>query len=443
MMWCCAMNHDFSDKFDEQIDEPTLDEHQTSGDAPDAAWPTLDEAAYHGITGDTVKAIIPHTESDPVALLLQGLTTAGNAIGRSPHYQVEGDRHRANLSAVLVGASARGRKGTSLGRIKSIVKVADETWCADKIKSGLSSGEGFVYEVRDAVSKYNIKKKCFEIADPGVTDKRLMVVEPEFASALAVMERSGNTLSPNIRNAWDGHKLQSLTKNSPLSATDAHISIIGHITVDELRACLSRTDLANGFANRFLFALVRRSKKLPFGGDVTDIEILHLGERLKAAIDRAKSVGRLQMTDAARTKWAQVYDELSEGKPGLLGAVIARAEAQTVRLALIYALLDGEDWIDAPHLEAALAVWEYCENSAIHIFGRAVGNPVADEILRALQHAGAAGMNRTAIRDLFGRNKSGDRIGAALQLLLTTGRARFETSTTGGRPAEVWFANRA
>jgi Protein of unknown function (DUF3987) len=357
-MWCCVMNHDFSDTFEEQIDEPALDRHQSVGDMSHAGWPTLDEAAYHGIAGDTVKGIIPHTESDPVALLLQGLATAGNVIGRLPYYQVEGDRHRANLFAVLVGASAKGRKGTSLGRIKSIVKVADETWCGDKIKSGLSSGEGFVYEVRDAVSKYNIKKKCFEITDPGVADKRLMIVEPEFASALAAMERSGNTLSPNIRNAWDSYKLQSLTKNSPLSATDAHISIIGHITIDELRACLSRTDLANGFANRFLFALVRRSKKLPFGGDVTDSEILCLGERLKAAIDSAKPVGRVQMTDAARTKWAQIYDELSEGKPGLLGAVLARAEAQTIRLALIYALLDRTDRIDVPHLEAALAVWE-------------------------------------------------------------------------------------
>ena len=393
--------------------------------------------------GDTVRTIIPHTESDPVALLLQGLTTAGNAIGRSPHYQVEGDRHRANLFVVLVGTSAKGRKGTSLGRIKSIVKVADEAWCADKIKSGLSSGEGFVYEVRDAIKKYNSKKKCFEIIDPAVADKRLMIVEPEFAGALAAMERSGNTLSPNIRNAWDGHKLQSLTKNSPLSATDAHISIIGHITVEELRASLGRTDLANGFANRFLFGLVRRSKKLPFGGNVTDSELLYLGERLKEAIDRAKPVGLVRMTDAARNRWARVYEDLSEGKPGLLGAVIARAEAQAVRLALIYALLDGADWIDVPHLEAALALWEYCENSAVHIFGRAVGDPVADEILRALKNASATGMTRTAIRDLFGRNKSADRIGAALQLLLTMGRARFETTATGGRPVEVWFANKA
>jgi hypothetical protein len=108
---------------------------------------------------------------------------------------------------------------------------------------------------------------------------------------------------------------------------------------------------------------------------------------------------------------------------------------------LIYALLDGSGEIDVPHLKAALAVWEYCETSAAFVFGDLLGDPVADEIARALQQAGPEGMTRTAIRDLFGRHHS-DRIGAALALLMTRGRARSENKATGGRPVEVWFATR-
>jgi hypothetical protein len=119
------------------------------------------------------------------------------------------------------------------------VKVADEMWCGDRIKGGLSSGEGFINEVRDPVEKYNAKDKQFEIVDPGVGDKRLMISEPEFASVISVLERAGNTLSQLIRRAWDGDKLQSMTRNSPLTATGHHISIVGHITVDELRSRIS------------------------------------------------------------------------------------------------------------------------------------------------------------------------------------------------------------
>jgi hypothetical protein len=404
-------------------------------------WPVIDKSAFHGIAGEIVRTISPHSEADPVALLIQTLAMAGNVIGRAPYYQVESDRHRANLFAVLVGDSAKGRKGTSQGRIQSIVKVADETWTNDRIKGGLSSGEGFIEAVRDPVEKYDVKEKRSEIVDPGITDKRLMIVEPEFAGAISVLERSGNTLSPLIRRSWDGDKLATLTRSSPLTATGAHISIIGHITVDELRARISRTEMGNGFANRFLFVMVRRSKELPFGGSLTDSAILHLGERLKSVIDKAKNVGRRELSDGARTKWAEVYHDLSAAQPGLLGAVTARAEAQTIRLALIYALLDGADKIDLPHLEAAVAVWEYCESSAAHIFGTLLGDPIADEILRALQ-AKPEGMTRTEIGNLFSRNQSSGRIGAALQLLATKGRAHQKERETDGRPVEVWHALR-
>jgi hypothetical protein len=266
------MSYDFSDEYTEQVDKPRDQRgsqpasrqttERTSEPDVESRWPTLDGAACHGIVGDIVRTISPHTEADPAAILIQGLTLAGNAIGRSPHYQVESSRHRANLFAVLVGDSSKSRKGTSFERTKEIVKVSDESWCGDRIKGGLSSGEGFINEVRDPVQKYNTKEKMFEITDPGIADKRLMVVEQEFASVLSVADRQGNTISQNIRRAWDGNTLESLTKQSPLRATDPHISIIGHITFDELRARLSRTEMANGFANRFLYALVRRSKEI-------------------------------------------------------------------------------------------------------------------------------------------------------------------------------------
>jgi hypothetical protein len=404
-------------------------------------WPIMGPSAYHGLAGEIVDMILPHSEADPAALLLQTLTIAGNLIGHGPYYQVESDRHHTSLNVVLVGDSAKGRKGTSLGRVRAVAKVADQIWSDDRLKGGLSSGEGFISEVRDPVRKWNIQVQDYEISDPGVTDKRLMVIEPEFAGVLAVVERHGNTLSPLIRRAWDGDKLTTITKSSPLCATGAHISIIGHVTVDELRARLTKTELANGFANRFLFVLVRRSKTLPFGGSITDSEILMLGERLKEVREQVGSFLRISLTEAASKIWAEVYPSLSEGKPGLAGAVIARAEAQTARLALIYALLDGCSEIDVQHLRAGLAVWKYCEASAAYIFGNALGDPTADDILRALRHAGAVGMTRTEISALFSRNKTADQIGTALAMLVTGGHARVEhTAGITGRPAERWFA---
>src|SRR6185295_14596869 len=119
-------------------------------------------------------------------------------------------------------------------------------------------------------------------------------------------------------------------------------------------------------------------------------------------------------------------------KPGLLGAVTARGEAQVMRLALVYALLDQSPVIRVEHLRAALAVWEYAETSAEFIFGDRLGDPIADAILTALRQD-PLGMTRTEIRDLFGRNQSADRIEIALLRLSEAGKVTSRREETGGR----------
>src|SRR5262245_11726126 len=62
----------------------TTNEHAagaTSSTATAAnAWPVLDKTAYYGLAGEVVATILPHTEADPAALLLQYLTCFGNMV---------------------------------------------------------------------------------------------------------------------------------------------------------------------------------------------------------------------------------------------------------------------------------------------------------------------------------------------------------------------------
>jgi hypothetical protein len=415
----------------------------TEGDLDGSAWPeAMDQAALEGIAGDYVRMIEPNTEADPAAILVQFLVAFGAVVGRFPYFLVEGDKHYPNLYTVLVGASSKARKGTSWGRIRSTFERIPEYWKPPG--KGLSSGEGLIYHVRDAREETKQNKSgvtTTETVDIGVTDKRLLVVEPEFASVLKQAQRAGNILSTTIRDGWDSGCLATMTKNDPNSATNAHICIIGHITSDELRAELTGTDSANGFANRFLFVATKRSKLLPRGGGQPDEnEMRTLVDRLCDRIERARCRTRIDMTPQAWTMWDKVYTQLSEGHGGLHGAVTARAEAQVIRLALVYCLLEGTDVIEVSHLLAALAVWQYCDVTAKHIFGASLGDRIADEILRKLQQAGDGGLTRTGIRDAFGRHRSAEQVGAALELLRRKTRATCKTVSTGGRPTEVWVA---
>ncbi|MBK5198781.1 MAG: DUF3987 domain-containing protein [Methyloceanibacter sp.] len=224
------------------------------------------------------------------------------------------------------------------------------------VSGGLSSGEGLIDRVRDPRIKVNKKTGEEEVEDAGVEDKRLAVIEPELASILAVMERAGNTISPIIRNAWDGGDLAIMTRKNPIKATAPHISVIAHITVDELRSCLTRTDAASGFANRFLFALARRSKLLPLGGNLSSREIANLGREMAECLRALFDEIQVKFSDDAKRRWAEAYPELTEARPGMLGAVTARGSAQVLRIALVYAILDTKMTIEVEHIEAALAV---------------------------------------------------------------------------------------
>jgi len=402
--------------------------------------------AFHGLAGEIVGAIEPHTEADPVALLVQLLVAFGNAVGRVAHFIAEADRHFLNLYAMLVGVTSKSRKGSSWGHVFRIFRAIAPEWAQARVQSGLSSGEGLIWAVRDPITKHEPMRERSRIVgyqdievDGGVTDKRLLVYEPEFAATLRVLGRDGNTLSALLRQAWDTGELRALTKHSPAQATGAHISIVGHITRGELLHDLDASEAFNGFANRFLWVCVARSKALPDGGRLKTAALEPLQSRLAAAIEFARTVGELIRDDDARTLWHQVYADLSEGRPGLFGAVTSRAEAQVMRLACLYALLDGRAVVGRCHLEAALALWTYCRASCRFIFGDSVGNAVADQLLRFLKCA-PNGRTRTEIRDHFKRHRTAAQIDGALDLLGTAGHVRCVEERTDGRPAERWYA---
>lgn len=390
-------------------------------------WPDPPaDAAFCGLIGEIVGVLAPATEADPTAILVQLLVSLGTALGRGPHYRVGASRHGTNEFVILVGPSGSGRKGSSWDAVEAVLGEVDEAFVAGRVVAGLSSGEGLIWHVRDG-------------QHGGASDPRLLVLEPELASVLKASSREANTLSPVLRNAWDGRALQVITKHDPARASGAHVSIIGHITADELVRHVSGLEMANGFINRFLLIAVRRVRLLPEGGEPDHVALAPLLSRLRDALRHARSQGAVGLDAEARTLWWEHYGRLSAGRPGLLGAVLGRPEAHVVRLALVYALLDHAPSIGVTHLQGALALWDYAARSAAFVFGDSLGDRAAEQIWAAISRREGA-VTRTEIRDLFDRNKSKAEIDAALSALVAAGRIERAVITGRGRPAEVWSA---
>ena len=422
------------------------------------SWPLLDDAALHGITGRIVSYLKPETEADPAAILLTILCAAGNAIGPAPGVYRGPDYHSARLYVVIVGKTAQARKGMSLSEARRVMRIAAPEWERERIvPAGLSSGEGLVWEIRDPIRRMEevetpdpdadpdaenvntVIEMVEKLVDPGATDKRLFVPEKEFASALTVMTRRGNTLSAVVRELWDSGESGKLTKNSPARTSNAHVSIVGHITVEELRRNI-RHEIANGFANRFLFTCARRQRFLPHGGNVDMARLADYAEILGEAIDAASRIGTLSMDGPAMHVWEDAYPGLVVERTGILGAITARAEAQALRLAVTYALLDARPdmpraVIREPHVAAALAVWTYCLDSASFVFSDA-HDPLTERVLDGLRRAGAAGLTRNQIReDVLQRHVLAADLDDALAELVRTATIVATEEPTAGRTA--------
>lgn len=411
------------------LDPPPKEPDNDALPVPDG-WPAPPApAAYHGLAGQIIDQVAPHTEADPVAILAQLLVAFGATVGRGAYFRVEATRHHPNEFLVLVGDSAKARKGSSWDHVRRLLDHADPTLAARTL-TGLSSGEGLIWAVRDPSD-----------SDPGVSDRRLLVVEPEFASVLKAASRDISTLSPTLRSAWDGRPLAILTRSAPARASDAHVAVIGHITSTELQHHISPVELANGLLNRFLIIACRRVRLLPDGGDPDPLHGTGLDRALAIAIAAARDADQLRFTESARALWHHAYRQLAHPQPGIAGQLSARAEAHTIRLALTYALLDRATAIGPDHLQAALALQDYAARSAAWALEPDTGDPIAEHIHTALLQA-RDGLTRTQLRDLLNRNVPVRRVEQALANLAAAGKADRQRILTAGRPAELWTAKR-
>lgn len=428
-----------------------IDPADEAGDIENAEiidrWPKLDPHALYGPIGEYVRRVDPETEADPVAVALQAMAGFGNLIGRGPHYVVGTTKHFTVLNVMVVGDTAVGRKGTSGDVAEHLLEKIDPSWAATRCRNGLVSGEGLIHQVRDPThrkpTKEEIRRGAFPsdliLDDEGVQDKRLFVVETEFARALKAMGRDTNTLSEVIRQTFDGKTLSNMAKNSGNIATGAHVSIIGHITRADVRKFLSETDMLNGFGNRFLWIAARRSKLLPDGGEVHGLDLADVVADLARARKFAMGFGCARMTfdDDFRSIWRSMYPQLSSSDRHVMAA---RSEAYVKRLACIYALLDITSTVGERHLEAALALWEYVETSIGFVFGAASKDPNEIKLVKAL--AGSpGGLTRKEITcDVFQKHLRADALASLLSDLWTRRVIhRKSEASTGGRPAERWF----
>jgi len=286
---------------------------------------------------------------------------------------------------------------------------------------------------------------------PAIEDKRLWVVESEFANVLHQGRRDGNTLSAALRDCWDGVDLKPATKSNRLYASQPHVCLSGAISPSELIGLMSARDLTNGFANRFLMIWAERTRVLPFPKETPEAMVEQLARRTLEVLtfvhaDRHDERDHLRMELSPQAQWryAQLYrgelnDDLGDGT---VSALLERRAPMLLRLAMLMALTDLQTRIDVQHIDAAMAWIRHATASVRFVFVSAAEEAklaqvleLSNRVLAFLRERGQATRSQISA-ECFRGKVSKVRIDASLEYLLACTPPKITVQSVG-RPVDA------
>lgn len=353
---------------DEQSEDDSPDTHRNA--------PQPDPVCLYGLVGDVARAGSEGTEANPYAIAANFMAYLSCAIGRGPYLPIGNTWHHARLYILHIGRSGRGRKGDAVSlvnRLDTALRQLRETAAPPIHRGGLSSREGLVSLFHDGY-------KNGKLEVPAIQDKRLWVVESEFANVLHQGRREGNTLSAALRDCWDGVSLKPATKSNRLYASHPHLCLSGAISPSELLSLMRARELTNGFANRFLMIWAERERIVPFPQATPQDAVDALAARVLSVLEfvQAERVNErdhlpVTLTAQAQSIYSQLYrGELIDDSAGEhVTAVLERRAPMLLRLAMIFALCDLQTRIDVQHILAAMGWIRHGVESAKFVFLKA------------------------------------------------------------------------
>ena len=394
--------------------------------------PIMNESGYYNLLKDVAEVATRDSEASPVAVCANFIGTFAAMVGRGAFQPIGDGVCHCRPFFLLVGRTGKARKGTSEYTVRRIFNYVEQLLRDDyptlkRHEGGLSTGEGLGWAIRDRAQEDGNDK----IKDTGGTDdKRLYVVEAEFAGAMAAASREKNTLSATIRTCWDGKTISPLVKNSLWSTTDPHIVINGHITAAELIARMTDVDALSGFLNRFVILHIVRPKLVPLPKRTPDADVESLAAQVADAVRfavgadmKAGNVLEVKLSSEARKLWCSEYKHLTAEQDGIAGALLVRSEIYARMLAMMFALLDKTAVVEPKHIQAALAWVNYWRDSVQYIFATLAAkaeaeklNDDATDVLDFIKQNPQC--NRTAITKGFKHKLNGNQLTAVLNHLL-------------------------
>lgn len=400
--------------------------------------PQIGPDAFYGIAGQLANEVSAIDGVSKEAILMQFLICIGNLCGQKFYYFIGGKKIYPSDFLILCGSTGSSKKGTSFSDVKWFFDKYWPEFTHSRLKTGVNSGEGLINCIRDkiiSIEKDKTGKEIEVIKDQGALSKIVLFLEPELSRLLKAGKREGSTVTETIRNAWDQVPLEINTSQRSIRSTDYNVSLIAHITPNELKSLVTDIDSSNGFLNRFLFCLAGNAEPKVFPEPFEKVRFSFSTE-LVTLISFINSIESevIDLDESARVYYEDIYKEYFYKPESEISDLIGRNIPHLLKMAMLYAILDRSPFIKTEHLKASKALIDFSENSIRYIFKDKIYNKKEKKILYFLsKHSGHSSRGKIQ-SDCFKNNISKEELDLLSNNL--TSKKAIKSELSDGK--EIW-----
>jgi len=358
--------------------------------------PVLPEAAWHSLTREYREIVGPSTEASHAYHFACFVTAVGAALGRTVYIEKAG-RHYPNLFVVLVGKSGGARKGTAL---HFGMHLAQALYQKIGIVKSLDSREGFLEHLAE-----------LEKQQEGRAGVSAIVYLAELRSLIEKtrMEGLGNIV-PMLCDAYDcPQDLTVHTRKNPISVPFPTVSLCAATTQRWIEG-LQMKDLEGGLGNRIMWVPGEPGRPIanPPARDQRRFSALVRNVRKQIAHWPQKHGTKFSLSPAAEARWEKIYAEIyaHHDEDQLIEILCQRLQNHCLKVALIWAALDGQPVIEQSHLEAAYVFTQFLYDSQWYLFRGFGRSPMAQmdaKIIEIVKRAGPNGVRQRQVKKLLHR----------------------------------------
>jgi hypothetical protein len=285
------------------------------------------------------------------------MTVAGMLVNRNAYVQWGSDRIYPNLWTMIVGQTGRARKSSTINKGRDILyRTAPDL----QVLSSLATWEGLLL----AMSRKD--------EEPNLQSEKTLVCMSEFDGFLKKSRNDAiSHLIPELCNIYDcPPEVKNSTKGSPIVVKNPFLSILAGIQPEVLEKSFQTGDVNGGFAGRFIYVYDVSDKEIPIPIWNKQTEYNQLITTLSYIKNNCieKEIIRYKGFESLWNPFYHTY-RTPNGDPSLLLQLNDRMQNHVLKMAMIFAVLDGESEIMEYHLADAINIGYWLIGNNRRLFG--------------------------------------------------------------------------